>query len=59
MALPRSILLIITGSVAAYKSLELIRLLKARNVTVTAILSKGGAQFITPLAVSSLTGTHT
>lgn len=59
MALPRSILLIITGSVAAYKSLELIRLLRAEGVAVHAILSKGGAQFITPLAVSSLTGTKT
>ena len=59
MAPPRSVLLIITGSVAAYKSLELIRLLKARGVAVTSILSKGGAKFITPLAVSSLTGTKT
>jgi phosphopantothenoylcysteine decarboxylase / phosphopantothenate---cysteine ligase len=59
MALPRSVLLIITGSVASYKSLELIRLLRARKVEVTAILSKGGSQFITPLAVSSLTGTKT
>lgn len=59
MALPRSVLLIITGSVAAYKSLELIRLLRAENVAVTAILTKGGAKFITPLAVSSLTGSKT
>jgi phosphopantothenoylcysteine decarboxylase/phosphopantothenate--cysteine ligase len=55
----RSVLLIITGSIAAYKSLELIRLLRARNVAVTAILTRGGAEFITPLAVSSLTGTKT
>ncbi len=59
MALPRSVLLIITGSVASYKSLELIRLLRAAQVEVTAILSRGGAEFITPLAVSSLTGTKT
>lgn len=59
MALPRSILLIITGSVASYKSLELIRLLRAEEVEVHAILTKGGAQFVTPLAVSSLTGTRT
>jgi phosphopantothenoylcysteine decarboxylase/phosphopantothenate--cysteine ligase len=59
MALPKSVLLVITGSVAAYKSLELIRLLKARGVIVTTILSKGGAKFVTPLAVSSLTGTKT
>lgn len=59
MALPRSVLLIISGSVSAYKSLELIRLLKAEGVTVTTILTRGGAQFVTPLAVSSLTGTKT
>ena len=59
MAHPRSVLLIITGSIAAYKSLELIRLLREGGSTVHAILTKGGAQFITPLAVSSLTGTHT
>jgi phosphopantothenoylcysteine decarboxylase/phosphopantothenate--cysteine ligase len=59
MTLPRSLLLIISGSIAAYKSLELIRLLKERGVVVNAILTRGGAQFITPLAVSSLTGTKT
>lgn len=59
MTLPRSVLLIISGSVSAYKSLELIRLLKAEGVTVTTILTRGGAQFVTPLAVSSLTGTKT
>lgn len=55
----RSLLLIISGSVAAYKSLELIRLCKERGIEVTAILTKGGAAFITPLAVSSLTGSKT
>lgn len=59
MALPKSILLIITGSVASYKALELIRLLKGEGTEVHAILSKGGSKFITPLAVSSLTGTKT
>lgn len=59
MAYPRSVLLIITGSVASYKSLELIRLLRAQGVTVNAILTKSGAEFITPLAISSLTGTKT
>lgn len=59
MALPRSVLLIITGSVAGYKALELIRLLKAQGVRVTAILTKSGAKFVTPLAVSALTGTKT
>ena len=59
MPLVRSVLLIITGSVASYKALELIRQLRAKNITVTAILTRGGAQFITPLAVSALTGTKT
>lgn len=53
------ILLVITGSVAAYKALELIRLLRRETMEVTAILTEGGAEFITPLAVSSLTGTAT
>ena len=55
----RSILLIISGSVAAYKSLELIRRLREQNVQVHSILTAGGAEFITPLAVSSLTGSPT
>ncbi len=55
----RSILLIISGSVAAYKSLELIRRLREQDVQVHSILTAGGAEFITPLAVSSLTGTPT
>ncbi len=59
MALPKTVLLIITGSVASYKSLELIRLLRAEGTEVHAILTKGGAKFVTALAVSSLTGTKT
>ena len=59
MTFPRSVLLIITGSIASYKALELIRLLRAKNVTVTAIVTKSGAQFVTPLSVSALTGTKT
>jgi phosphopantothenoylcysteine decarboxylase/phosphopantothenate--cysteine ligase len=52
----KRILLIISGGIAAYKSLELIRRLRERQVQVRAILTAGGAQFITPLAVASLTG---
>ncbi len=48
------VLLVITGGIAAYKSLELIRRLRERGATVRCILTKGGAQFITPLSVSSL-----
>lgn len=53
------ILLIISGSVAAYKACELIREFKKRGDEVTAILTKGGSEFITPLQVSSLSGTKT
>jgi phosphopantothenoylcysteine decarboxylase/phosphopantothenate--cysteine ligase len=53
------VLLIISGSIAAYKALELIRLLRKDGVTVDAILTGGGAKFITPLAVSALTGRPT
>jgi phosphopantothenoylcysteine decarboxylase/phosphopantothenate--cysteine ligase len=52
----RRILLVISGGVAAYKSLELIRRLQDKGVSVGAVLTKGGAQFITPLAVSALSG---
>ncbi len=53
------ILLIISGSVAAYKSCELIRLFKKDGHEVNCILTKGGSEFITPLQVSSLSGTKT
>jgi phosphopantothenoylcysteine decarboxylase/phosphopantothenate--cysteine ligase len=49
-----NILLIITGSVAAYKSLDLIRLFKKSNYQITPILTHGAEQFITPLIVSSI-----
>jgi phosphopantothenoylcysteine decarboxylase/phosphopantothenate--cysteine ligase len=51
-----SVLLIIGGGIAAYKSLELIRRLKERGATVRAILTGAGAEFVTPLSVGSLTG---
>lgn len=50
----RRILLIISGGIAAYKSLDLIRRLRERGADVRCILTHGGAQFITPLAVSAL-----
>lgn len=52
----KSVLLIISGSVAAYKALELARQLKEQQIRVRTILTQGGAQFITPLSVSALTG---
>ncbi|MEM1192516.1 MAG: bifunctional phosphopantothenoylcysteine decarboxylase/phosphopantothenate--cysteine ligase CoaBC [Pseudomonadota bacterium] len=54
-----SILLIIGGGIAAYKSLELIRQCAKRGIRTRAILTAGGAQFITPLSVSGLTGEKT
>jgi len=52
----RKILLIITGSVAAYKSLDLIRLLKKSDYEVTPLMTKASKEFITPLLVSSISG---
>lgn len=50
------IVLIISGSIGAYKGLELIRLLRKENVDVKVILTHGGAQFITPLSCATLSG---
>lgn len=50
----KTILLVISGGIAAYKSLELIRLIKKTGGRVRAILTKGGEQFVTPLSVSAL-----
>jgi phosphopantothenoylcysteine decarboxylase/phosphopantothenate--cysteine ligase len=50
----KRILLVISGGIAAYKSLILIRRLRERGALVRTILSKGGAQFVTPLSVSAL-----
>ncbi len=57
----KKILLVITGSIAAYKSMDLLRLLKKKNFDVTCILTESAQQFITPLLASSLSGnkTHT
>lgn len=49
-----SVTLIISGSIAAYKSLELIRLLRNEALKVRVILTAGGAQFITPLSCAAL-----
>ena len=50
----KKILLIICGGISAYKSLELIRLLKKQGATTKTILTKSAKEFITPLSVSSL-----
>ena len=50
----KKILLIICGGIAAYKSLELIRILKKRGALVKTVLTKSGSEFITPLSIASL-----
>ena len=50
----KKILLIIGGGISAYKSLDLIRLLKKNNVQIKTILTKSGKEFVTPLSVTSL-----
>ena len=50
----KRIVLIISGGIAAYKSLDLIRRLKERGAAVLPIMTSGAQQFITPLAVGAL-----
>jgi phosphopantothenoylcysteine decarboxylase / phosphopantothenate---cysteine ligase len=50
------ILLIIGGGIAAYKSLELVRELGRRGIGSRVILTKAGAEFVTPLSVAALSG---
>lgn len=52
----KRILLIVGGGIAAYKSLELIRLLAKDGIATRVILTKAGAEFVTPLSVGSLSG---
>jgi phosphopantothenoylcysteine decarboxylase/phosphopantothenate--cysteine ligase len=50
------ILLIVGGGIAAFKSLELVRELARRGISARAILTKAGAEFVTPLSLAALTG---
>jgi phosphopantothenoylcysteine decarboxylase/phosphopantothenate--cysteine ligase len=50
----KRILLVISGGIAAYKSLELIRRLRERGVALRTILTRGGAEFVTPLSIAAL-----
>ena len=52
----KRILLIVSGSVAAYKALELARLLGKAGAEVTGLLTAGGARFVTPHALQAITG---
>lgn len=49
------ILLVITGGIAAYKCLELIRRARDRGIAVRAVMTKAACEFITPLSVGALT----
>ena len=51
----KKILIIIGGGIAAYKSLDLIRLLKKNNNEIKTILTKSGKEFVTPLSLNTLT----
>ena len=54
MTAEKRVLLIVSGGIAAYKSLELIRRLRERGISVRCVLTAGGAQFVTPLSLSAL-----
>jgi phosphopantothenoylcysteine decarboxylase/phosphopantothenate--cysteine ligase len=52
----RRILLVVGGGVAAYKALELVRLLKKAGCAVRPILTRAGSEFVTPLSLAALAG---
>jgi phosphopantothenoylcysteine decarboxylase/phosphopantothenate--cysteine ligase len=51
----KRVLLIIGGGIAAYKSLELVRLLRKGGIAVRAVLTRAGENFVTPLSLAALT----
>src|SRR3712207_752044 len=51
----RRVLLIVGGGIAAYKALELVRLYRKAGMGVRAVLTRAGAEFVTPLSLSTLT----
>ncbi|AKH42679.1 phosphopantothenoylcysteine decarboxylase/phosphopantothenate--cysteine ligase [Altererythrobacter atlanticus] len=55
MQQPR-ILLVVGGGIAAYKSCELVRLIRKGGGDVTCVLTEGGAQFVTPMSLAALSG---
>ena len=52
----KRVLLIVGGGIAAYKALELVRLLQKAGVTVTPVMTAAAAEFVTPLSLSALAG---
>ena len=57
MDAPR-ILLIVGGGIAAYKSLELVRLLRRQSMAVRAVMTASAAEFVTPLSLGVMTDDH-
>ena len=55
----KKILIIVGGGIAAYKTLDLIRLLKKNGAEIKTILTKSGKEFVTSLSITTLTGTKT
>ena len=55
----KKILIIITGGIAAYKTLDLIRKLSKLNCEIKTILTKSGKEFVTPLSITTLTNYKT
>ena len=56
MLADKHILLIVGGGIAAFKAIDLIRRLREKGVKVTPVLTKAGAEFVTPLSLSALSG---
>ena len=54
----KKILLVITGGISAYKTLDLIRILRTRGAEIKTVLTKGGKKFITSLSIASLTNNN-
>ncbi len=50
----KRVLLIVSGGIAAYKTPDLVRRLRERGVAVRCVLTRGGAQFVTPLALQAV-----
>ena len=50
----RSVLLVITGGIAAFKAIELVRLLRKAGTSVTCVLTEAATQFVTPLSLQAV-----
>jgi phosphopantothenoylcysteine decarboxylase/phosphopantothenate--cysteine ligase len=54
--LNKRVLLVVAGGIAAYKSIELLRLIAKAGGTATCVLTRAGAQFVTPLTLQAISG---